>query len=279
MNDPVDFAQVVTSLVEIQKSLHDVTFEETPGGGPVWRICWGSSTGPDEIAKKVDDALSGTLSGNSKHTVAEFFVLRTYLNELDGVFKRMSVGREENPILNDEELFYAQIEHQCDCIRNLQRQASTWTEPLLIMLRNSQERSQQEELFYVFPAGIIEEDVTQAVNLTYDEVMICFENRCYTSSITLCGKIVETILAGLYASVCGGDADEENLGIDAICNRLKKHGYDLKKDALQSMMDVISCQRNKAVHGSIIIPTSAEAKGVVLLTKDVMQKAASRRDS
>jgi len=133
------------------------------------------------------------------------------------------------------------------------------------------------DLQYKFPDGIFPSDVTDIVNLTYDEALIVFSKGCYTSTIALCGKTIETVLAALYTEVTGNDADEERLGADAIASRLKKAGYAFK-GTIKDQLGIIKAHRNKAVHGSIIIPTVDEARGVLSLARDVLQKAASHKD-
>ena len=132
-----------------------------------------------------------------------------------------------------------------------------------------------EELIFTFPDGILPSDVTDVVNLTYTEALIDFSNGCYMSSIALCGKIIETVLTALYSKVTGGDADAEKLGADAISNRLKKTGYAFK-GTMKEQLEIVKAHRNKAVHGSIIIPTVDEARGVLSLARDVLQKASSK---
>ncbi len=131
-----------------------------------------------------------------------------------------------------------------------------------------------EELIFTFPEGIFPSDVTKVVNLTYSEALIDFSNGCLMSAIALCGKVIETVLAALYTKVTEGDADAEKLGADAIANRLRKEGYSFK-GTMKDQMGVIKVHRNKAVHGSITIPTVDEARGVLSLTRDVLQKASS----
>jgi|GEM_PF-3972675 len=132
-----------------------------------------------------------------------------------------------------------------------------------------------EELIFTFPEGILPSDVTEVVNLTYAEALIDFSNGCFMSAIALCGKVIETVLAALYARVTGRDADAEKLGGDAIANRLRKAGY-VFKGTMKEQLEIVKAHRNKAVHGSIIIPTIDEARGVLSLARDVLQKASSK---
>jgi|LSQX01.3.fsa_nt_gb hypothetical protein len=155
--------------------------------------------------------------------------------------------------------------HESDkCLREIEEEYGRSTRSAVV-----------EELIFTFPEGILQSDVTAVVNLTYTEALIDFSNGCFMSSITLCGKVIETVLAALYARVTGGDADAEKLGADAIANRLRKAGY-VFKGTMKEQLEIVKAHRNKAVHGSIIIPTVDEARGVLSLARDVLQKASSK---
>lgn len=130
-----------------------------------------------------------------------------------------------------------------------------------------------EELTYTFPDGVFPPDVTKAINSMYGEALTGFENGCLTSAIAMSGKVIETVLNALYTEVTGGDADQEKLGADALINRFKKAGYPFK-GTLKEQLGIVKVHRNKAVHGSVIVPTVDETRGVLSLARDVLQKSA-----
>ncbi|WLT40541.1 tyrosine-type recombinase/integrase (plasmid) [Synechocystis sp. B12] len=79
-----------------------------------------------------------------------------------------------------------------------------------------------KELQYDFPQGKLPDDITKIINLTYSEVIDDYENECYISAISLCGKIIETVLNSLFVKIFDKNPDEEKLGFNAMLNRLKK---------------------------------------------------------
>ena len=90
------------------------------------------------------------------------------------------------------------------------------------------------------------------------------------------------MLSDLYRTRCGGDADTERLGYDALINRLKGQGCLLDHDVIVAKMKIISTRRNKAIHGrreTLEIPTKDEANAIIHLTTDVLQKIAARGNS
>lgn len=144
-----------------------------------------------------------------------------------------------------------------------------------ILHENEEQDNEIKELCYIVKNKIFENDITLTINMIYDEILKDYKNKCYYSSIILCGKLLETIISSLYIKIFDIDPDAEKLGFDAMINKLKKQGYDFS--ATKKHMAVIATHRNKAVHGSIIVPTKDEARGVIYLTKDILIKAESKK--
>lgn len=136
-----------------------------------------------------------------------------------------------------------------------------------------EEKESFDAMAYELPAGHLPEDVTENVNLTYKEILVCYRYECFLAAIVLCGKIIETILSALFESVGGEKADK--LGFHSLRSRLKKAGYSFEA-SLDSQFHVINAHRNKAVHGNIVVPSRDEARGIIYLTKDVMHKAVNK---
>jgi hypothetical protein len=129
-----------------------------------------------------------------------------------------------------------------------------------------------DELRYDFPARILEEDMTRIVQLTYDEALTDYSNACYLSAIAMCGKVIETVITDLYVKVHAPHERKDDLGFDALLNRLKAKGYTFP--GLKEQMELINEHRNKAVHHFITVPTGEDALGIISLTKGVLIKVA-----
>jgi hypothetical protein len=270
--------EIIKNLVEIKQILKEVTVEETEFDPRSYEpirvkgISWPEGHNCKQLANLVRSTIRLVNAAVDQLSSSDFSFLSRYLEQLDSELAPAVHYYKVEPI---DEANYLQQDSR-ESFRSMKRLASTWTDTLVWMLRGGEENAAFKALYFSFPTGIFESDVTDSLNLTYSEVIEDYQNGCYISAIVLCGRVVETILGALYRKVCGGDADRERLGIDAICNRLQQQGYDFKKDAIRSKMDLIAAQRNKAVHGAIVIPTKEEAMGIPSLTKDVMQKAARR---
>lgn len=147
------------------------------------------------------------------------------------------------------------------------------TTELLIEIIHRYGECLNEELSYKFPNSFFPDDITNIINLTYDEVIKCYINNCYISAISLCGKIIETALSALYEKIYFHSLRDDKIGYDALINKLKNNGYDFK--TLKEHLVIISKHRNKAIHGYVVIPTCDEARAVISLTKDALIKTTS----
>ena len=243
----------------------------------VLRLCTSIHVDAQELFYKPDDRQVVTRSRALEHKAWDVYaLLRDRLHELPPTVvvacRRLAyfvVNYRDTHLIADEKRDEAGetpllVVESDKCLREIEEE-----------YRRSVRSAVVEELIFTFPDGILPPDVTEVVNLTYIEALIDFSNGCYMSSIALCGKIIETVLTALYTKVTGGDADAEKLGGDAIANRLKKAGYAFK-GTIREQMEIVKAHRNKAVHGSIIIPTVDEARGVLSLARDVLQKASSK---
>lgn len=133
--------------------------------------------------------------------------------------------------------------------------------------------AEHKELAFQLVSDVFQNDVIEIVNLTYKECITCYETQCYLGSISLAGRVIETVLSQLFKKLTGTDADESGMGIDAICNGLKKAGFlYIKKDVLKNQLEIVKTHRNKAVHGSIVLPTKEECKAIILFVKDLLIK-------
>lgn len=140
----------------------------------------------------------------------------------------------------------------------------------------NQNKNDIKELHYTLSNNIFDDDVTDIINQTYDEVLTDFDNTCYISAISLCGKIIET---ALYALIRKKDPNysENNNEKKNLYERyriLEKYGYDFSD--IDKHIEIISKHRNKAVHGNIVLPTTDEAQAIILLTRNTLIKITSR---
>lgn len=77
-----------------------------------------------------------------------------------------------------------------------------------------------EGMPYKLPSGLLPDDITEMVNLTYEEVLICYRYGCYLGAIVLCGKIIETVLSALLEAV--NKKSSKGLGFNAPLTHLRQ---------------------------------------------------------
>ena len=136
--------------------------------------------------------------------------------------------------------------------------------------------NEKKELCDTLNNNIFEDDVTKTINLTYEEIIIDYFNLCYTSAISLCGKIIETALYALLRKIDPNyfEAKDEKRTLYKRYNMLEKHGYDFND--VEKHIEIIAQHRNMAVHGNIITPTADDAKAIILFTRSTLIKITSR---
>lgn len=198
--------------------------------------------------------------------------------ELDKIFQKYYRRFEDF----DYSMTYGEgYEHEHEFVSNISKNMHTfvyssleYTE-LLIDTIHFYHTTNDAEISFELDRGFFDDNTTNTINITYEEVIKNYINTCFMSAISLCGKIIETALYALYNKKYYHFPDEnkDKLGINAIINRLKKCGYNLS--SVEKQLEIIAERRNKAIHGNLIIPSSDEAQGVICFTRDVLRKVTS----
>jgi hypothetical protein len=131
---------------------------------------------------------------------------------------------------------------------------------------------------HTFPGGVLPDDLTRIINLSYEEVLRCYERGCFLAAVTMCGRTMETTLGGLYQKKKGVHPSEEigeyKPGIGGILKYLASVSYKFPPGTKEKF-DAIALHRNMAVHGNLTIPTVDETRSAIYLTKDVLRIAAN----
>jgi len=134
----------------------------------------------------------------------------------------------------------------------------------------------QRLMAYDFPYSYLPDDITELINISYQEAIRCYEDSCFLASISLSGRAIETALGSLYQKITGKHPSEEKHppGMNAILNTLKRNGYNFQP-GLKEKIEVIALHRNSAVHGNLLIPNDDEARSVIYSTRDVLKVIAN----
>jgi hypothetical protein len=109
----------------------------------------------------------------------------------------------------------------------------------------------------------------------FDEITICFENRCYRAATILCGKILEVALHRKYFEVTGKDMLEKapSIGLGNMLVRLKEAGIIIEP-GLSNQIHIINQLRVATVHKKVshFVPSRAQCQATILYTLDALKK-------
>ena len=122
-----------------------------------------------------------------------------------------------------------------------------------------------------------EEDILDAIAQVLEEASVCYENKCYTATIMLCGKVIETLIKNFYTPMTGKKSYTINRNGEQIersfknmCNDLRAQGM-LPCRGIGEQLDLIYAHRSGVTH-EIRIPDQDEAYSIALLTNDAMNR-------
>jgi hypothetical protein len=148
---------------------------------------------------------------------------------------------------------------------------------VVVYRETTRRREVVHDMTYKLQKGVFPDDVTDIVNLSYAEVLRCYEMGCFLAAIGLCGKTIETVLGSIYEKLLGihPSKDKQKPGFNAIINAIKREGYDFGT-GIKERMELVALHRNMAVHGNIVVPTIDEARSVIYTTRDVLRFAVNQ---
>ena len=122
------------------------------------------------------------------------------------------------------------------------------------------------------------DDTLNAIERVLEEASVCYENKCYSSTIALCGKAIETLIKSVYKPVTGKEiytlnrkGEKIERSFKNMCNDLRTHSMLLGR-GVGEQLDLIYAHRAGATHDAIRITSKDEAHGIVMLTRDVMNR-------
>jgi hypothetical protein len=131
---------------------------------------------------------------------------------------------------------------------------------------------EQEKTFYL---PTVPREIYYEIKTNFDELEACFENKCYRSSLILCGKILEIALHRKYFEITGYDLLEKSpdIGLGNLIAKMHEKGLSLDP-GLPQQIHLINQLRVYSVHkkGQTFVPSKAQAHASILYTLDVLKK-------
>ena len=118
-------------------------------------------------------------------------------------------------------------------------------------------------------------EIYYEIKSNFDEITICFENRCYRAATILCGKILEVALHRKYFEVTGKDMLEKapSIGLGNMLVRLKEAEVTIEP-GLSNQIHIINQLRVSSVHKKTthFVPSRAQCQASILYTLDALKK-------
>lgn len=134
---------------------------------------------------------------------------------------------------------------------------------------------EKEEKASEFTLKNVPKEIKQEIQTNFDELLICFENSCFRSSLILCGKILEIALHRKYFEATGKDLLEKSPDIGLGNLLAKMHENNIILDpGLPQQIHFINQLRVFSVHkkAQTFQPSKEQAKATILYTVDVLNK-------
>jgi hypothetical protein len=118
-------------------------------------------------------------------------------------------------------------------------------------------------------------EIKQEIQSDFEELLICFENNCFRSSLILCGKILEIALHRKYFEVTGKDLLEKSpdIGLGNLLAKMRESNISFDP-GLPQQIHLINQLRVFSVHkkAQAFQPSKEQAKAAILYTIDILNK-------
>jgi hypothetical protein len=118
-------------------------------------------------------------------------------------------------------------------------------------------------------------EIYEEVKASFDELVTCFNNRCYRSSLILCGKILEIAMHRKYFESTGKDLLEKSpdIGLGNLLAKMREKEI-LFDPGLPQQIHLINQLRVYSVHkkAEIFQPSKEQSQATILYTLDILKK-------
>lgn len=126
-----------------------------------------------------------------------------------------------------------------------------------------------------FSLPFLPKEIFPEVKASFDELVKCYEHRCYRSALILCGRILEIALHRKYFEVSKQDLLEKSpdIGLGNLVLKFKEKGITLDP-GLSNQIHLINQLRIASVHKKKqpFNPTKNQTQAAILYTLDTLKK-------
>jgi len=137
----------------------------------------------------------------------------------------------------------------------------------------SQIKETKEKREFFLPQ--VPKEIKQEAQANFEELMICFDNHCFRSSLILCGKILEIALHRKYFEITGKDLLEKSpdIGLGNVLAKMRESNIEFDP-GLAQQIHLINQLRVFSVHkkSQVFSPSKEQTKATILYTLDILNK-------
>ena len=229
------------------------------------------------IVKKIDltDFNPKKISFDFKEKQKEY-----YSKEIDSKLNNLKIGINREIITNPREA--TNLKKILDIIENISKLLLNKGTPNLIesvsLLIHTQELVPKKIIpirTTEFRLPDLPEEIKKEIKANFEEIQICFENKCYRSVLILCGKLLEISLHRKYFDLTEIDLLEKapDLGLGKLILRLREKGFEFDP-GISQQIHLINQLRVYTVHKKhqVFTPSKAQANACILYTLDILKK-------
>lgn len=123
--------------------------------------------------------------------------------------------------------------------------------------------------------GRIPSDIKEDVEADLDEIQKCIQNKCYRSSVILCGRVLEAALHRKYYETTNTDLLEKapGIGLGSLIAKLSDRGVKLDP-GLMNQIHLVNQVRVFSVHKKqqAFRPSEQQTQAILLYTTDILEK-------
>jgi hypothetical protein len=121
----------------------------------------------------------------------------------------------------------------------------------------------------------IPKEIYEELKANFDELLTCFNNKCYRSSLILCGKILEIAMHRKYFESTGKDLLEKSpdIGLGNLLAKMREKNI-IFDPGIPQQIHLINQLRVYSVHKKIesFQPSKEQAQATILYTLDILKK-------
>jgi hypothetical protein len=132
---------------------------------------------------------------------------------------------------------------------------------------------QVEQTMFLVNFSSVPQEIREEAKLDFKEVRICYDSGAFRSAVSMCGRLLELLLAKKYYDFTGTDPIEQKWHLGQLIKKCFENGVIIDV-GLGDICNFINHSRIASVHSSHPIhrPTQEETKSVIEFTISLLRQ-------